>query len=1428
MEPGFRPVYRKFTQKGRILSVLAVVASAGWLGCFVYGVVVQDIGYAARALLAFLTWAYAALELSVKPPSTPPFFLIAFATTHFLFYLAEIGFDLVENDGFSRTMALSLVGMLIPGTFVWVAGTLPLQAAKVATNVAGPQDTPSTALSCPEDDPSLWSWCNFSFVEPIFDLAMMRTLNESDVWTLSPYFLHKNIFGKCLEYRSLYPTHSLLRFLLVSNSLDLIIDVLIELYKSCVFFVPSYALKEILAALTNDDRNSRNTAYFWTLVTFIVHLSQAQVDIFQSWHTRRCYERTRGQLFCSIHYKSLKRQDLSGDVNGDENDTKSADLGKIVNLMQGDAYTVAHRFWLFSGVFTSPIRLTIALVFLYQVLGWSALSGVAVILIAYGLNYPLATYNISVTRSSWKARDFRMSVVNELLQNIRFLKFYGWGDKAEKSREDELRWRVKQNAVDTAISFIWTWMPSATALTSFFCYTFIAGQPLTVSTAFTSIALFSQLQEPMTALPEQIFALLHAYVSMQRIEVFLEENEVPEWASAFTAIPDFSSSGIGFSSATFRWPSVLKCEPSIASFELGPLDISFPRGNLTLVTGATGSGKSALLASMLGGLEHATIRDNIIFSAPFGFDVTRYQAVVDACALVKDLEVLDAEIGEKGITLSGGQRARVALARAMYSAAECILLDDPLAAVDMHTAQHLLNKCLAGPLAQDRTILLVTHHLSLCLPAASYLVELSHGKVIRQGTIQELKDQNILNAVIAEDDAPVNLEEGSKDVDKTTTDDASAEALQRSSNGKLIEVEGRAEGRVPLSTYWTYVRAAGILPWLVTVGLMLLIRFINIGNQVFLAQWGEAYESEITIALISYPWSNFPAPNNDVKPWLMIYFLISLTGALSVLFYIGLGYYASLQASRGLFISLLKRVTRAPARFFDVTPIGRILNRFTTDINTIDGQLMTSARACISGILNFFASFIVILIVVPTFAPFALFIAWLYIRLAPPYIQASRDLRRLESISLSPTFAAYDELLRGIAHVRAFGMEHRYQNQFYGKVDKFQSFDHVYWLVNAWLRWRYDFCSGRVLKHSQGLGSVVVFSATMFALWSGVTNGSTAIVIVQAGIFADASRQLVKCVFTWPFYALLLMMPVSTRVMAQLELDFNSVERVVEYLDVPQEAPAIIEKSRPPAYWPSSSGDVRAENLVIKYAPHLPPVLKDLSFTIKPTEKIGIVGRTGSGPFHVGKSTLALSLLRMIEPAGGSIYIDGIDITTLGLEDLRTRVTIISQDVALFTGTIKGNLDPLDEHAEKECLDVLERCHLSSRLPAAKEGTLLDISITPSSLSAGEKQLLSIARAILRRTNIIIMDEATSQIDSNLDDMIQQTIREEFKNAIVITIAHRLKTILDYDRVLVLDAGQIVEFGPPKELIETSGGAFREMCRQSADWSLLASILESK
>ncbi|GAB1518745.1 hypothetical protein RhiTH_001810 [Rhizoctonia solani] len=1372
----------------------------------------------------------------------------------------------------------------ICGAIVFLAGRFPVAPILPGPNVAMAGDPLTSELTSPEDGASLWGWLTFSFMGPLFALANERSvrssengkfsLNDEDVWALSPTFAHRNVFRRYLrEIKEKGQKFSLLWFLLRANSLDLIIDITLELYSAIAGFIPPYALQRILRALEQHQNGSTpRDAYIWGLITFIAHMSFAQVDVIHRWHTRRCYERTRGTLFCALHYKALKRRDLSGAAHTDkqdEKDTSSADIGRIVNLM--------------------------------QVLGWSSLAGVLVVLLAYAINYPLARWNISITRQSWKARDRRMSAVSELLTSLRFLKYMGWESRwltqVKNARAVELAWRVQENICSVLIAFIWTWVPSAVVLVAFTSYTLLAKESLTVSRAFTAIEVFSQLQGPMSQLPQQIFALLHAYVSMQRIQTFLDETEVEDWASSIKRpeeeldIEVFSNK-VGFQEGNFVWhlnSSETQDPKSHTNFKLTDVTVEFPLGRLTLITGATGSGKSSLLAALLGEmtcaggqvyldkrrhavsyagqhpwLEHATIRENILYGLPY--NQSRYEAVLDACALRPDLKIFPAgdqtgqsihlfespvtdlsrpEIGEKGVSLSGGQRARCALARAVYSYSKTVLLDDPLAAVDMHTARHLVDKCLAGSLMQGRTIILVTHHVRMCLDVAFYLVELSNGRIARQGTISDLRGKGQLSAILQtqpEDDtaeaeseitavpseAPLINEADVGAMGATDTPMATEETiLQHNSNiGKLVDEEARAEGRVSLRTYWTYIkyaiadldqiyfahfvnhinRAASVWSWVASLLLLLAVRGITIGSQLFLAKWSEAYGREPNILSVLvfarnvstgfWSWlDKLPPPMVNSVPWLLIYLSISLTGAFTVLSYLAIGYWSSLLASRSLFTSMLDRVVRAPSRWLDVTPVGRILNRFVSDIGAVDSALNPSARAALSGTINFIASFLVIVLFVPSFLPFALVIAWLYIRIAPPFVRASRDLRRLESISLSPAFSGFDELLHGLIHVRAFGAEARYQEAFYKKVDRFQKFDHQYWNCSFWLMWRYD-C----------LGSVVVMLGTLFALLSGVAAGTAAVVIVQAGVFAEASRQLV-------------------RVFAQLELDFNSVERIGEYLILPQEAPAIIANARPPAHWPSRTGGITVDHLVMRYADGLPDVLRDLTFEVKPREKVGVVGRTGSG-----KSSLALSLLRAVEPSGGRIILDGIDIRTIGLDDLRSRVTLVSQDVALFSGSVRSNLDPFNEYTDEECWDVLERCHLGQRpAPSGFEGehssgrillSTLDapVSVGGKGFSAGQRQLLALARAMLRRSAVIIMDEATSSIDLETDDQIQRTIREEMSDALVITIAHRLKTIIDYDRVLVLDHGRVVEFDTPLKLMENEGGIFRSMCERSADW----------
>ncbi|KAJ1310996.1 hypothetical protein OPQ81_009504 [Rhizoctonia solani] len=1171
--------------EGKCLRILCFTQAVGWVFwatlCVVNGSKLFEL---AGPVLLALSWAFQFAQLFPLPASAP-YILFFFAILNLLSACVDVVYYRPDpKDIYNTSSLLGGIRAVLCGAIIFLVGRFPVTPVLPGPNVAMTGDPLTNELTSPEDGVSLWGWLTFSFMGPLFALADERSvrssesgkfsLNDEDIWSLSPTFAHRNVFRRCLrEMEERGQDFSLLWYLLKANSLDLILDITLETYSAIAGFIPPYALQRILRALEqSQDSGAPREAYIWGLVTFIAHMSFAQIDIVHRWHSRRCYERTRGTLFCALHYKALKRRDLSGATHTDkqdEKDTSSADIGRIVNLMQGDAYAVAQRFWEFSAVFSAPVRLGIALYFLFRVLGWSSFAGVLVVLFAYAINYPLARWNISITRQSWKARDHRMSAVSELLTSLRFLKYMGWESRwltrVKHARAVELAWRVQENICSVLIAFIWTWVPSAVVLVAFTSYTLLAKEPLTVSRAFTAIEVFSQLQGPMSQLPQQIFALLHASVSMQRIQTFLDETEVEDWASSIKR-PDEAldtevvSNKIGFQNASFVWhlnPSeIVDPIKSHADFKLADITLEFPLGRLTLITGATGSGKSSLLAALLGEmtcvagqvyldkrrhavsyagqlpwLEHATIRENILYGLPY--NQARYEAVLDACALRPDLKIFPAgdqtEIGEKGVSLSGGQRARCALARAVYSYSRTVLLDDPLAAVDMHTARHLVDKCLAGPLMQGRTIILVTHHVRMCLDTASYLVELSNGRITQRGTIADLRGKQQLSAILQtqpEDDTieaepemtavmseVPQINEADVDASDAATPPTSTEETIRQQNsniGKLVDEEARAEGRVSLKTYWTYIKAASVWSWFASLVLLLAVRGITIGSQLFLAKWSEAYDRQPKIhpalafsqSVSNGFWSwldKLPPPTVNSVPWLLVYLSISLTGAFTVLSYLVIGYWSSLLASRSLFTAMLDRVVRAPSRWLDVTPVGRILNRFVSDIGAVDSALNPSARAALSGTINFIASFLVIVLFVPSFLPFALVIAWLYIRIAPPFVRASRDLRRLESISLSPAFSGFDELLHGLVHVRAFGAETRYQEAFYKKVDRFQKFDHQYWNCSFWLMWRYD-C----------LGSVVVMLGTLFALLSGVLAGTAAIVIVQAGVFAEASRQLVR------------------------------------------------------------------------------------------------------------------------------------------------------------------------------------------------------------------------------------------------------------------------------------------------------------------------------
>ncbi|KAJ3286409.1 hypothetical protein HDU79_006491 [Rhizoclosmatium sp. JEL0117] len=893
-------------------------------------------------------------------------------------------------------------------------------------------------------------------------------------------------------------------------------------------------------------------------------------------------------------------------------------------------------------------------------------------------------------------------------------------------------------------------------------------------------------------------------------------------------------------------------------------------------------------------LLNATIRENILMG--HAFDEKRYRETLEACSLVRDLETFSGgdltEIGEKGVSISGGQKQRISLARAVYSDASVVLLDDPLSAVDAPTARHLLKYAVLGAL-KGRTVILVTHAVGLVAPFADHVVILQNGEVVSQGTPTEIaSDPNvpdITHQMLAQTVVLTDEEDVKKDPNAAEKKDVVA---SDEDGTKLVEDEKRETGSVSWKVYKTYWDAGG--------GLLFLISFVvfqwlqsgaNVSTDWWLSKWTSSANAtepvgNMTSAFVYGPVQQFGAAplmmaagfvdgtktTNVVSLQSFVASAVSATGGLGhseTMFFIAiyglLGFmkvlvavilnlinvFGAIRASRSLHESLLASVLGAPLRFFETTPLGRILNRFSKDISTIDEDVMNSVfyfchqlvkGATIIAVISYSAPWFLI-----SFFP----IFYAYMSITQQYLNVSRELKRLQSISRSPIFSLFSECLAGVVTVRAYNQTARFQQMSSDRVNTNHKAFYLLWTANRWLCIRTDMISAVVILCAGG----AVISGNVNAGWAALT-------LLYAGQFSEALLWIV-------------------RMHADMEMSMNSVERCREYMDIEQEPARVVEGYRPSAEWPEK-GEISVDGLSVRYGGDDQPfVLNGVTFKTRPGEKIGVVGRTGAG-----KSTLSLAFFRIIPLAQGSITIDGMDIGRMGLSDLRSKLTIIPQDPVLFTGTVRSNLDPHGECDDAELWHVLRSTHVLESVNGATESGSSSTTLTPgvsatdldavatndevtltnpslkrvassatmksmsSSMSSnsgnsltldspvtenggnfsqGQRQLLCMARALLRKSKVIFLDEATASIDAATDAKIQQTIREELKDATVLTIAHRLKTVCDYDRVLVLDKGQVVEFGTPLELIENekegiAAGYFRKMCEDSGELTELVRI----
>ena len=1376
----------------------------------------------ARAL-AIIPWLIIFLTaVATRPRKTPKTLLALYISV----LTCKLGALAVSYRGAGRVDALQclLVGTAFAAIVVIL--NMPMRdpaflPESTLKEIAEFQSPPDSKHRSPEDNITLWQFMTVSWLRPLIERGYRKQLNNEDVWLLPYEFQHARLYKLFQKLQG-----SLTVRLVKANGLDLMISTLLGTIETCIKVSLPMLLQLLLRSIKNGPAY-RYESISYSAITMVLRLVAAQSGVLNTWFSRRGYERTRGQTLTTIYGKTLTRKSVGGVIqepeseNGHENGngttgangqarrlrlldflwpckcgskkkTKAqkkskkkskkkeqpASMGKILNLMKNDAYQVAQRFWEFYAIVTKPLQLILSLVLIWNLLGWPCLFGIAWVALVQLANAACVRRLLVVEKIRRAVTDERLKITGQFIEAIRPLRWYDWQDKWLENimteRTEELRKRIVTGLWSIGIGTTNFAAAALFPIFTFFAYTYIAGKPLPVEVAFPALQLFALLEQSFKEVPALITTLLNASIAMGRLESFLAEPDKEE-SGEDQDPPDFR---IGFENATLAWPGNHK--PVLKN-----LNFQFDRG-FTLVCGKVGSGKTALLQGILGELDqqegrcflptemvgycaqspwiqNMSIRDNILFNFPL--DQARYQKVLEACALIPDLNSFKngdlTNIGENGVGLSGGQKARVALARAVYSNSRYLLLDDPLAALDHQTAEFIVQKLLQGPLVEGRTVILVTHRVDLCLRLTKQVLEVEDGHVrFLEGEDFEEEIHNL-----AQEPEPQQIEEQD-----------SAVIVE-----KFIEDEKRASGGVVAKVYWTYIKAGKLKSWALLIAIFALLRFIMVVNSWFLKAWGEAYEAVeahqhmIKVSMYTSSLENpivahvnsdngtdsrdqlllfdgLPNPTNDVKPWLMLYAIIGLvTSVLSMLSQCGLLLILYV-AAKDLFERVIKRVSGASFRFYDVTPIGRLMNRLTSDIGMIDGGSIQPLQDVAVHAITWGSCMVVIALATPVFFAFALGMTVGFFLIFRRFLPTSQSLRRLEMVSLSPLMSNFGILVDGLATIRAFRAQPHFQKRNIEVTDAFQKMDHFFWSLQAWLMFRFD-----------TLSALSTFVLTVLALYQGLSPGLAAFVLTTASQFVDATHALCK-------------------VYGQLQMDFVSVERVVELLDVEQEPDGDIE---PPAAWPTSNDAIHFDHVTLRYAPGLDPSLRDVSFTIPGGSTCAVIGRTGSG-----KSTLALAMLAAFRPDKGTMRVGSVDISRVKKRALRKRVTFVAQDPVLFPGTLRENLDPLDEHTDAECADVLCRV-------LGGEWTIESrVDVAGRNLSQGQRQLVGIGRAMLRRSPVVILDEATASIDRATAENIQAILRQELRYSTVITVAHRIEAVRDADYFVRLDEGGVEECGP--------------------------------